>query len=249
MEYWQVAAGQGARDYSDIFLRFGVMLVGDGTPGSFSENKGQYRRQGRHAHIVRFAEQVSEDDDIVILKRPHHRQWEIQAVGRVAGDYEYLAQFDDVEGWDIRHCRRVEWVRPSSSVITNGLSIGAFKRVSNRSIRDQAIRVLDEGDKVEPVDIPGPARDISDEDLIETLIGSGLRPGDAETVIQTIWRGRRLATWYSRFGRDLGEHEIRTFSDSAYPIGDRVVRTEDQDRVEEDRSRFVSGCLPTWSRA
>ena len=56
-----------------------------------------------------------------------------------------------------------------------------------------------------------PANPVSDEDLVEDLIGNGLRPADAETVIQTIWRVRRLARWYARHGRELSEHEIRTF--------------------------------------
>ena len=33
MNYWQVAAGEGSRDYSDVFLKFGIMLVGGGDPG------------------------------------------------------------------------------------------------------------------------------------------------------------------------------------------------------------------------
>ena len=46
---------------------------------------------------------------------------------------------------------------------------------------------------------------------MERLIGNGLRPADAETVIQTIGRVRRLARWYQRYGSELSEHEIRTF--------------------------------------
>lgn len=39
MNYWQVAAGEGARDYSSVFLEYGVMLVGAGNPGSYFDNK------------------------------------------------------------------------------------------------------------------------------------------------------------------------------------------------------------------
>jgi len=74
-----------------------------------------------------------------------------------------------------------------------------------------AQRVLEEGEKRPPNEIPCPANTISEEDLVEYLIDNGLRLSDAETVIQTIWRIRRLAQWYRKHGSDLSEHEIRTF--------------------------------------
>ena len=33
----------------------------------------------------------------------------IRAVGLVASEYQYLPQFDDVNGWDLQHGRRVRW--------------------------------------------------------------------------------------------------------------------------------------------
>ena len=37
MNYWQVGAGEGARNYSSVFLEFGVMLIGSGQPGPVPE--------------------------------------------------------------------------------------------------------------------------------------------------------------------------------------------------------------------
>jgi len=59
--------------------------------------------------------------------------------------------------------------------------------------------------------LPNPARRVSDEQLVEGLVDNGLRPADAETVIRTIWRVRRLARWYHDHGQDISEHETRTF--------------------------------------
>jgi len=42
MNVWQVAAGDGSRDYADIFLKFGVILVGPGSEGNYFENKHIY---------------------------------------------------------------------------------------------------------------------------------------------------------------------------------------------------------------
>lgn len=211
MNYWQVAAGEGARDYSSVFLQYGLMLIGAGDPGPYFQNKAYYAgHRGWRAQVVAFAERVARED-IVILKRPHHRQWQIQAVGRVTGDYEYLEQFDDVEGWDLQHCRRAEWVCPKRKVLAKGLTMGTFKRINRREVVDEVKKLLEEGEKQEAREIPPAAKAISDEDLVEALIENGLRPGDSERVVGTIWGVRRLGRWYARHGRDLSEHETRTF--------------------------------------
>jgi len=219
MNYWQVAAGEGARDYSDVFLQFGVMLIGSGDPGSYFGNEDYYRSRPWGRTVEHFAKHVAEDD-IVILKRPCHKEWQIQAVGRVIGGYKYREQFSDVDGWDLQHCRRVEWVCPPKDedrpekrekILVKGLSMGTFKGVNKMEAVDMAKRLLEEGEKPESKEIPPTARTISDEDLVESLIENGLRPADSERVIETIWRVRRLARWYARYGRDLSEHETRTF--------------------------------------
>ena len=56
MNFWQVAAGQGARDYSEVFLRFGVMLAGPGYPGPAPDRKDWYEEHENH--VLAFAEQA-----------------------------------------------------------------------------------------------------------------------------------------------------------------------------------------------
>lgn len=71
MNYWQVAAGEGARDYSSVFLQFGIMLIGAGDPGPYFSNKEYYKgHRNWRAQVVRFAEKVTKGD-IVVLKRDH----------------------------------------------------------------------------------------------------------------------------------------------------------------------------------
>jgi len=210
VNFWQVAAGESGRDYSDVFLNYGVMLIGSGGPGHYFEREEYYKSRSWGSTVGYFAKHVAKDD-IVILKKPHHRQWRVQAVGRVVGDYEWLEQFDDIHGWDLQHCRKVEWLCPTTCLIIDGLVRGTFKKVYNGQVKAVAQRVLDEGQKQSTSEIPPAAKAVSDEDLIDYLIDNGLRPGDAETVIQTIWRIRRLGRWYEKHGKDLSEHEIRTF--------------------------------------
>lgn len=211
MNYWQVAAGEGSRDYSDVFLKFGVMLVGGGDPGPFYERQDYYKgHAGWRADIVRFSEEAKEGD-VVILKRPHGKKWEIIAAGRIIGDYEYLELFEDVEGWDLQHCRKVEWVCPNEKMYIGGLTRGTFRRVFSQLPIEKALQILDEGKKIKADILPPVAEKVSDEQLVENLVDSGLRPIDAETVISTIWRVRRLAHWYTKYGEDISEHETRTF--------------------------------------
>ena len=44
MNTWLVVAGDGSRDYADVFLRFGVILVGPGSDGDYFTNKDVYNK-------------------------------------------------------------------------------------------------------------------------------------------------------------------------------------------------------------
>ena len=74
MNYWQVAAGEGARDYSDVFLRYGVILMGAGNPGSFLEHPEHYKgHKGWQRKIVTLAENMK-PDDVVLKKRARRKR-------------------------------------------------------------------------------------------------------------------------------------------------------------------------------
>ena len=213
MNYWQVAAGEGTRDFSDLFLQYGVMLMGSGNLGSFSEHPENYEgKKDWRRKIVTLAKSM-DCGDVVVMKKRWGTKGEIVAAGRVTSDYEWFEPFDDVEGWDLRHGRRVEWVKPVSPIPVDGLARGTISRVYKSNPKNAAERLLNEGEgtPVEKKDIPPPANSISEEHLVGSLIENGLRPADAEAVIRAIWHVRRLAGWYLFHGRDLSEHEIRTF--------------------------------------
>ncbi len=213
MKYWQVGAGDSGRDYSEVFLKYGVMLIGPGDPGEYFQNQEYYRKVYKPNDITMFAEQVK-DGDIVVLKRPHKREWEIVAIGTVKGEYDYLPVFEDVEGWDLQHCRYVEWRRPKNAVRVKGLTRGTFKAINNQNII-KTINELLESDNLEKPETPDPIPNLPeklmDEDLIEILINHGLRIKDAEDLTQTINRIRRLVKWYYENGADISEHETRVF--------------------------------------
>jgi len=212
MNYWQVAAGDGERDYSKVFLDYGVMLIGPGDHGKYFEKKDYYDDKDRYKpnDVKYFAEQVKEGD-IVVLKKPSGKLWEVVAVGTVTGDYKHLPAFDDVEGWDLQHCRHVGWKKPKDGEPMAGLARGTFKRIDKKDTIQRIDELLKSGVIKPPEQIPEPAEKLDDEDLIDDLISHGLRPKDAEEFTQTIQRIRRLVKWYYAHGKDVKEHETRTF--------------------------------------
>ena len=213
MPVWQIQAGGQGRDYADVFLRFGVILVGPGSEGEYFANQDAYNQPDSSSFrpfIRPLAEELAEGD-LVALKRPNGRRWEIVAVGKVASDYLFNPVFSDVDGWPLQHCRRVCWKTPATQTVTRGLRRGTFFRVHQQEVIDEIEQVWSAGEQVDPATPPDEPGDISVDQLIDSLMVEGLPVQDAEVIASTIWRLRRVAQWYSAHGSDVGEHEIRTF--------------------------------------
>jgi hypothetical protein len=213
MTIWQVAAGDGSRDYSDVFLKFGVILVGPGSEGNYFANKDAYNNSESSAYrqfIEPFAEAVRVGD-LVVLKRPRGDQWEIVAIGEVTSEYLHQEVFGDVEGWDLQHCRQVRWKSPNISTVIPGLTRGTLRRVNNAQTIDTINQIWSSGQDIVSLPIPPEPETITVDEVIESLIVDGLPGQSAELITNTIWRLRRMAKYYQEHGADVGEHEIRTF--------------------------------------
>ena len=100
---WQVSAGTSNRTYADVFLKYGVALIGPGDTGPWRAGRDDEEFEG--SYVRRFATEVH-IGDIILLRAGLST---IRAVGLVATEYLYLPQFDDVNGWDLSHARRVRW--------------------------------------------------------------------------------------------------------------------------------------------
>jgi len=101
---WQISAGPATRSYADLLLKHGVALIGPGDAGPWSRERysHDFSLQG---FVGRFADEIALGD--VCLLRTGVAS--VEAVGIIASEYLYLEQFDDVNGWDLQHCRRVRW--------------------------------------------------------------------------------------------------------------------------------------------
>lgn len=137
---WQISAGPTSRSYADVFLTHGVALIGPGDAGKWTPERDDSAFDG--SFVRRFASEIA-PGDVVLLRAGIAT---IAAVGLVAGDYVYLDAFDDVNGWDLQHARRVRWGRLAQGHTFEGTPFGAnpprCSRVWSESILDFARRFV-----------------------------------------------------------------------------------------------------------
>jgi len=105
LSIWQLAGGPASRPYADVFLHYGVGLIGPGDAGTWKPECNDDEFEG--GFVRRFASEM-QVGDVVLLRTGIAT---ITAVGLVSSDYMYLNQFDDVNGWDLQHARRIRWCK------------------------------------------------------------------------------------------------------------------------------------------
>jgi hypothetical protein len=138
---WQISAGPVSRAYTDVLLKHGVALIGPGDAGPWTPERDDDEFEG--GFVRRFASEVA-NGDVVLLRT---RIATIAAVGLVASDYQYANAFDDVNGWDLQHVRRVRWCRfPEEHAFAStvfGANPRRCSRVWNEEVLDFAHRFLE----------------------------------------------------------------------------------------------------------
>src|SRR5690606_22960651 len=185
--YWQIAAGDRGRDYSEFFLRHGVATVG-GDP---------------HVQIMKGVK----CGDVVILKKGTSH---LLAAGKVItrGDVhasatdeekaQYKHWFEDFDGWEQPAFCHVEWHKPSEPIQLSGLRRGTIQRVHSRTVQELAESVILSEPAVPTSPLPEPVPLISNEAFISFLVEQGHRPSDAENLTDTLRRIRLLVDYYHR---------------------------------------------------
>lgn len=137
---WQISAGPPSRSYVDVFLQYGVGLIGPGDAGPWKPGRDDDEFGG--SFVRRFASEV-QIGDVFLLRTGVST---LRAVGIVASDYLYLEQFDDVNGWDLQHGRRVRWYPLPEAYTFRDLVFGAnpprLSRVLNPEVLDYTERFL-----------------------------------------------------------------------------------------------------------
>ena len=130
---WQLAGGPASRPYADVFLQYGVGLIGPGDAGEWKPERGDDEFEG--GFVRRFASEM-QMGDIVLLRTGMVK---IAAVGIVASDYMYLNYFDDVNGWDLQHARRIRWCQLPQEYIFENSVFGANPTRCSRTWNEEAM--------------------------------------------------------------------------------------------------------------
>ncbi|MHB8338973.1 MAG: hypothetical protein ACYDEE_16280 [Ignavibacteriaceae bacterium] len=212
---WQIGTGDGTRSYFDIFLKYGVALVGPGDPGIEGEPGTElyYLTHRNDRNWGKILKQVEENEWIIARKGKKI----ILAVGKVLKEIGHSNLFYDVEGWDLQHYIKVKWYTPNSpdNIIwfdDSVLSQSTLQRCKNQFVFNTIYQTEFEEKnsqfEVEDISIPKP---IDNSDIMKILIDEGLRIQDAENISLTIQRIIKLAEWYQHNDRGTLESEIIAF--------------------------------------
>src|SRR5690606_21857525 len=114
--------------------------IGPGDAGAWMPERGDEDFEGNF--VRRFASEIRVGD--LLLLRAGLAT--VVAVGIVASDYVYLDAFDDVNGWDLQHARRVRWCRLPAEHVFSGSPFGAnpprCSRVRSEAVVDFALRFV-----------------------------------------------------------------------------------------------------------
>lgn len=211
---WQVGTGDSTRDYFEIFLRYGVAIVGPGNPGRDGEEQtSQFYRD--HPHITNWGAELRriQEGDWVIARSGKTR---IMAVGQVTGGYDHSPVFEDVEGWDLQHLVRVKWYQPITEDKILHLQDSTMRWVTTSVCNNQEVRELIAAADFEeaPPSLTGAWKmpeKLKLDNITDALIDAGTRIQDAENVTHTIRRIIRLTEWYNQNDYYALEHELRAF--------------------------------------
>ena len=223
--FWQVASGDVGRDYSRLFLDHDVMCIGPGRFGGYDDQRyAEFFRTeqftpAKTTMIRKFHDDV-QIGDIILLRKGQ----EVVGIGIVAGDYDHDDRFDDVNGWDLEHCRRVIWQRHFADALrTMQDKKKLFGHLKQQATFSSVTRANGEVlDRIEPligkiktrklVEMPAsPPKPLSPEELGQQLFSKGIANDAVDRVLTAIERQRRLLKWYKEQRRESQrpkEHEV-----------------------------------------
>lgn len=210
---WQQAAGDTNRDYSELCLRWGVILNGPGEAGEWPGCESRLREQGwsskKLSDLRRFADEM-QDGELVVLRIGTGT---VCGVGVIVGPYEWSNAFGDVDGWDLQHVRRVRWLwrRHEAPRVfdTYAMKLGDTTQRLDSPMVTQWLEELqipaEAWEHPLPALPPAPV-EVKAEEVAEFLFDRGVAAASITSLLGQIGELTRIAKWYQRAGRP-SEHE------------------------------------------
>lgn len=205
---WQHAAGDSGHDHTDLCLKLNVILIGPGEKSWLDCTEDEKREKGGD-DARRFCDEMKEGD-IVVLKMGLSQ---LRAIG-VIGIYEHVDEFNDVDGWELGHARRVRWLHKKphdfkANVFTRRTTTRLYAESALAWIRN-TLDPIDHGSWIdlEPLRFSSEGDGgltLTQDELGEDLLALGL-PSDAiRDLLDPRGSFVQMASWYWTQG--ASEHE------------------------------------------
>ncbi|MCG8804011.1 MULTISPECIES: hypothetical protein [Tenacibaculum] len=219
---WQQACGDKDRNYSQICMKWDVILNGPGYAGAYPEcieilKKHNWTSRKR-TDIWRFAEQM-QNGDLVVLRLGTDM---VLGVGEIVGEYEWLDCFSDVDGWDLQHVRRVRWlwkgIDNPKYFKTYALKQGDTTQIlTGKDVLDwvSSLDIPQEKYDIPIIELPKAGKKIDQNEIAEYLFEKGVSSQSIETLTTEFDELRRIAKWY--VGKEVPS-EFETISYLVVPI-------------------------------
>lgn len=212
---WQQAAGDTDRNYSELCLRWDVILNGPGYAGPWPGCKKQLnddRSSRKITDLKRFAEEMK-DGDLVVLRIGTAT---VIGVGQIVGYYEWRDEFGDVDGWDLQHIRRVRWIwsdcNSPKTFETYALKQGdTTQKLNDGSVMKWISELQVAGDALSRplIDLPALEKpsDIAVAEISDFLFDHGVASASITALLNEIGELTRIAKWYQQGSINPSEHE------------------------------------------
>lgn len=211
---WQHAAGDSGHEHVDLCLEYDVILIGPGS-APWEEAHRDWQRSDVH-RFCGGAQEEMQEDDIVVL-----RIWrsQVYAVG-VIGEYTWCDEFNDIDGWDLGHARRVHWTwnykddnggTPKSYHPRRPLAMGTTHRLYQSDVTGW----IASPDVPDPVgnfvyaNLPIGSEDVTSEHIAEHLFEMGMASDSLGDLLDPNGEFVLMAAWYNGWpwGTTPSEHE------------------------------------------
>ena len=219
---WQHAAGDGNANFTDLYLRWGIITNGPGYTGKWSSEAIEKLQKdgwtGRKITILRrFCEEMEEGDIVAVRIGTS----EVYAVGEIVGRYMWSRGLGGLDGWSQEHVRRVRWLWDHKT--DNG---GEPKRFDTYTLKlGDTTQVLDSSDVLQWISSLESAAERATRDLpkavwldedaalmeepdleeVRGLVGrklfqAGVSSSAINSLLEQLDELRRIAQWYFGVG-------------------------------------------------
>ena len=205
---WQHAAGDPDHNHVKLCLDWDVILSG---PGSVPWPEA--KRDGVRKEVRAFCDEMQQND-IVILKVGVSDVYGVGLIGR----YEWCDEFNDVDGWDLGHTRRVHWLWPGEHDLDHKsfhpnrpLTRSTTQRIHNDLLKQwiKGLTVIDDVKERTFRDLPKPGRSVTGDEIAAYLFDKGIASDSIRNLLDPNGEFLQIAKWYNgwEWGSSPSEHE------------------------------------------